>query len=40
MKTFEASFDKPTWRVVPRFSFVFLGYWVSIGLFKLSNLAM
>ena len=40
MKTFEASFDKPTWMVVLMFSFVFLGSWVSFSLFKLSNLAM
>ena len=40
MKTLETSFDKPTWKVVPMFPFVFLGSWVSFSLFKLSNLAM
>ena len=40
VKTFEASFDKPTWRVVLMFPFVFLRSWVSFTLFKLNNLAM
>ena len=43
VKTFEASFDKPqtyAWRVTPMIPSVFLGSWVSISLFKLSNLAM